>query len=1032
MRPVFLPTFCLLLCGSTLRADVDLEVRPTVRTHREHITRSPHTFVIRTDADDIRPFSKRAVIDDVLQSVTIEGAAVNPYLRVPGMPDLRSAETLLASILKPGMTDYEKALAIHAVVARFSIYTSSPSRTTWGVDDPIFALNCGAGICGNITVWTKALAWKAGLPARTYEITTHTVPEIFYDGRWHMFDPTTWTFYIGRDNRSVASVRELELALDVMKRAAAGRRDLGWYRTAKDNHVGGNHGQNGRHMHLRLRRGETLTRLTDKDGPSLWSHDISRRKQYATGFLKYAPDLARDDLDEVLKAQTNLTRDANRVNVLRPEKPGMLAVATFHVASPYPLTQATLTGRFGTGAPGAKLRVLVTAYAPGMVTWTKEVFTARAPGIAQRKLDLTPHVFGADRYDVRFEMHITKPDEPTGIANVAFENVLHLNRYSLPHLTGGENRITYVDDGNTRDVTVTYNWREKHPIRCTPFPPMRYRENTLKVFVKNRGDEEARNVEVAVEQLWTRDKFSASSVIDRIGPGQTGTAEVAWRPGRSRTAWLRVTVDPKNAIAESNEENNAFQRGMRVVWPAEISVTPSQIALERTAGRAKLEALLINTGGLPARDVRVRFLTGDGKTGRTVGETVVPVVHTRWYTSESISPFAWATLELDAAKLTGTHLGVHVDPEGKLGERNRKNHIAWLATKNAARRPPAAAEVIPEADPLVFYSFEPGRDMLRNAEWSELTDAREVSEHATHGQRAARLTCPAKKTGKFRIVYDGEVPMPKRWDTYTRLRLDVYNASTRSADVIVRPAALKGSGTSKYDAAFELPPRKQVTLEVPLDLIARADLRHVERLEVIIEKPETPVTLTVDNFRLLRRGRPAKLPMLRAKTLRVERPADPIAVEAEPIALTSADDLAHFPNARHVVIADDFGSPASPRGARFEIKSGRSIGLTLDLSRKDSPWPTDWTKYRRLSFHAKRKSDQPFVVSLKLRSSHPEHGVRYVGRSFAVRTDGAKHFIDLEEIKDRLDLDHMSRITWFIWRPRFEGTLWLGDLRLEK
>ncbi|HUV39172.1 MAG TPA: transglutaminase domain-containing protein, partial [Planctomycetota bacterium] len=196
MRRIGIVVVFLLAASSAARAGVDLVVAPETRTHREHITASPHTFTLRVDADDIRPFSKHAVVDDVLQWVSISGPAANPRLEVDGMPDLRSAETLLASILKPGMSDTEKALAIHTVVARFSVYTSPP-RTTWGLDDPVIALNSAAGICGNITVWTKSLAWKAGFPARTYEITGHTVPEIFYNGRWHMFDPTTWTFYIG-------------------------------------------------------------------------------------------------------------------------------------------------------------------------------------------------------------------------------------------------------------------------------------------------------------------------------------------------------------------------------------------------------------------------------------------------------------------------------------------------------------------------------------------------------------------------------------------------------------------------------------------------------------------------------------------------------------------------------------------------------------------------------------------------------------------------------------------------------------------
>jgi len=203
MRPRFPALLFVLFLASHLSADVDLEIAAAERTQVERVTKSPQTFTVDVAAEDMRPFSRSMVVDDVLQWVSIEGPATNPKLLVEGMPDLSSADALLASVIRPGMSDFEKALAVHTVVARFAVYTSMP-RTTWGLDDPILALNGGCGICGNFATWANALARKAGLPARIYEITGHTVSEFFYDGGWHMFDPTTRTFFIGRDNRSVA------------------------------------------------------------------------------------------------------------------------------------------------------------------------------------------------------------------------------------------------------------------------------------------------------------------------------------------------------------------------------------------------------------------------------------------------------------------------------------------------------------------------------------------------------------------------------------------------------------------------------------------------------------------------------------------------------------------------------------------------------------------------------------------------------------------------------------------------------------
>ncbi|HUW57207.1 MAG TPA: transglutaminase-like domain-containing protein, partial [Planctomycetota bacterium] len=451
-----------VMSARVLSADVDLVVRPAVGTHVEHITKSPHTFTVTADAETMRPFSRNSIPDDVLQWVKIEGAAKNPKLRVEGLPDLSSADALLRSVLRPGMTDAEKALAVYTAVARFAVYTSSPSRSTWGMDDPIIGLNCGAGICGNFTIWTKALAWRAGLDARTFELTHHTVPEIFYDGGWHMFDPTTRTFYIGSDNRSVASVRELEQHTELMKRAGASQRDLSFYDPPGNNRLGGHNGRTGWRMDVTLRPGESLTRKTFQDGPSLWDYEINRNKRYASGSLAWRPDLNRGKPDEFLKARSNLAHSPDNPPALRPKAPRVGAHAVFNVTSPYPITRAALEGCFGKAGEASTLDVFVTAYAPGMTTWRRRALTLKETGLGIRTIDLTPFVFGTYAYDVEFRMTAAVRDEPTGIHMIAFENTLHLNRYALPQLTGGENRVTYVDDGDARDVTVTFNLEEKH------------------------------------------------------------------------------------------------------------------------------------------------------------------------------------------------------------------------------------------------------------------------------------------------------------------------------------------------------------------------------------------------------------------------------------------------------------------------------------------------------------------------------------------------------------------------------------------
>ena len=84
-----------------------------------------------------------------------------------------------------------------------------------------------------------------------------------------------------------------------------------------------------------------------------------------------------------------------------------------------------------------------------------------------------------------------------------------------------------------------------------------------------------------------------------------------------------------------------------------------------------------------------------------------------------------------------------------------------------------------------------------------------------------------------------------------------------------------------------------------------------------------------------------------------------------------------------------------------------------------------------LKFQARGRSKEPIAIGLKLRSSHPTKGVKEANTSLALREAGASYALDLSQFTQRIDLDCMTRITWFMWKAEVGGTFWLGDLKLE-
>ncbi|WP_298866819.1 transglutaminase-like domain-containing protein, partial [uncultured Gimesia sp.] len=133
---------------------------------------------------------------------------VLPSWKRKGSPDLTSQDAILASILKPGMKEEEKALAIWKLLVDWR-YHYYPAEAGDEIHDPVKFLNVyGYGFCDDCATNFTVLARKAGLQSRTWGLSGHVVAEAFYDKRWHMFDPDHQAFYRNKLG-VIAGVEEL-------------------------------------------------------------------------------------------------------------------------------------------------------------------------------------------------------------------------------------------------------------------------------------------------------------------------------------------------------------------------------------------------------------------------------------------------------------------------------------------------------------------------------------------------------------------------------------------------------------------------------------------------------------------------------------------------------------------------------------------------------------------------------------------------------------------------------------------------------
>lgn len=131
------------------------------------------------------------------------------------MPDLTSVENLLATTIRPDMSDREKAEALYEVVRKYR-YHDAPPIPDGEVWDPIKLMEVyGYGLCGDAAAALAFLWRKTGLPSRVWELSGHVVPEVFYYGKWHMYDPDHGKFYLN-DRGEVADVEYLAEHPDIV------------------------------------------------------------------------------------------------------------------------------------------------------------------------------------------------------------------------------------------------------------------------------------------------------------------------------------------------------------------------------------------------------------------------------------------------------------------------------------------------------------------------------------------------------------------------------------------------------------------------------------------------------------------------------------------------------------------------------------------------------------------------------------------------------------------------------------------------
>ena len=385
--------------------------------------------------------------------------------------------------------------------------------------DPIRQFNDhGYAMCSTVAGMNCAIWGAMGYKVKFWDISLHTVPEVEYDGAWHMYDSSLSALYTRCDGKTIASVTEI--GATGACEASGGKNEPGHIAkyhclnaTSKNGYLTGcdtirsvaeeyrcfnpkglkfryylNNWDLGHRYILNLRDGEVYTRnyrRLDADSPNAVLQLEKRPKYMAdpayftpnektgkdpeaknpryfirgNGLRTWTPPLTAAGLAANAYTMTGL-RAADAVRPLAPGKPGELV---FKVEGANVIASMTVKGTFGRRTD-ADVNAVAVSTTNGM-QW-KEVWKNDKLGETSTDIRLNAEVNGAYEVLVKVQLDGKAAASNAALKKIAFETITQINSKTQPRLKLGRNTV-YVGTGDQTESTVF--WPDLHGELYKPY-----------------------------------------------------------------------------------------------------------------------------------------------------------------------------------------------------------------------------------------------------------------------------------------------------------------------------------------------------------------------------------------------------------------------------------------------------------------------------------------------------------------------------------------------------------------------------------
>lgn len=411
-------------------------------------------------------------------------------------PDYSDLPSLIHSITSKWPTPKEKCWALFYWNHLARRQTAPMILHGLELTDPIRQFNdYGYTMCSTISGINCGIWHHLGLKPRFWDITNHTVSEVFYDGRWHVYDNSLSALYTLCDGVTIAGVEDV--GKDGACDASGGRMEPGHIaryhcltatspngfltgadcarsleeearcfqpRGLKNRYYYFNWDFGHRYI-LNLRPNEVYTRYYRSLGkepkyymPNQGKDPEAVNPRYrirGNGVWTYSPRLG-PGFETVLHAFKNLA--VSSLSGLRPERLEVPAEAVFKLQTANVATSLTLRADFF--RKGADDTASLWISTTNGLRW-QEVWKAEKTGRIRADVELLQEVQGA--YEILVKAVLRAAEDPEAVRLEAFEaeTVTMLNSKTQPRLNLGRNTVWVGCGDPTESIVFWPDLREE-------------------------------------------------------------------------------------------------------------------------------------------------------------------------------------------------------------------------------------------------------------------------------------------------------------------------------------------------------------------------------------------------------------------------------------------------------------------------------------------------------------------------------------------------------------------------------------------